>query len=132
MKRLHPAIDIDETRYIFDSLDKHEAGKIVFESLVGLLKQNQINLSPFHTILNSPNKKASGPDQESIRPRSYSKDPFAGEKIRIKANVALKKFRHRLEAKNYDIREVYNTYDRNKDEKLSGSEFKKLFSKIDS
>jgi hypothetical protein len=46
MKKLHPTIDIDEARYVFDSLDKHQLGKVVFDSVIELFKESRINLTP--------------------------------------------------------------------------------------
>jgi Ca2+-binding EF-hand superfamily protein len=43
----------------------------------------------------------------------------------------LRKFRGRLQAKNYDIFAVYNAYDKNRDNQLSIKEFSKLIKKID-
>lgn len=57
MKQLYPAMDIDEARYIFDSMDKLHAGKIVYESIIELFKANNINLTSLKNIPVSPTKR---------------------------------------------------------------------------
>jgi Ca2+-binding EF-hand superfamily protein len=125
MKQLYPALDIDEGRYVFDSLDKHQSGEIIFGDLWSLMKENQINLTPTSTL--NPLQL----EKKVISSVVLNKDPFAKEKQDMKVMDTLRKFRRRLEAKNYDILAVYNAYDRNKDQYLSIKEFSKLIKKID-
>ena len=50
MKKLYPTMDVDEAHYVFDSLDKYQAGKVVYESIIDLMKESKIHLTPLLTI----------------------------------------------------------------------------------
>ncbi len=43
-------MDMDEAHYIFDSMDKHQSGKVIYDTIIDLLKENSINLTPLQGI----------------------------------------------------------------------------------
>lgn len=103
MRGLQHNIDMDEAKFIFDKVDKSKSGKVLFDNIANMLKDSDINLTQTNSNL----------------PRKVQTFFLGGDKshtnVQLRAKELLHKLRKRLEAKNYDLKEVFKVYDRNKD-----------------